>query len=157
MARESLRRVERRPSPEGDGARSSAAPSSACANTGRRHATLQQPAAKSRVLPCTAGTRRPPPVRSLSAAACAHACTRAAPFLTPHLPLPWLPLVFANSQRQLSRGRPAPPGFSCGLIGARPRHVGKAPAWSLAGRSAGRKEACGYRSPSHCALGLARG
>lgn len=131
------------PLPEKGGARHSAALSSACANPDRRHATRRPRTAKSRVRSRTAGTKRPLLARSLGAAACAHACARAAPFLTPRLRLPWLPLVFANSLQHLLRGRPAPLDSGSGSIRARLRHVGRG-SLAVAGELLSREErSCG--------------
>lgn len=131
------------PLPERGGARPSAALSSACANPDLRHATRRPRKAKSRVRSRTAGTKRRLLARSLSAAACAHACARAAPFLTPRLPLPWLPLVFANSLQHLLRGRPAPPDSGSSSIRARLRHVGRG-SLAVAGEPLSREErSCG--------------
>ena len=131
------------PLPERGGARPSAALSSACANPDLRHATRRPRTAKSRVRSRTAGTKRRLLARSLSAAACAHACARAAPFLTPRLPLPWLPLVFANSLQHLLRGRPAPPDSGSSSIRARLRHVGRG-SLAVAGEPLSREErSCG--------------
>ena len=131
------------PLPEWGGARPGAALSSACANPDRKHATRRPRKAKSRVRSRTAGTRRRLRARSLGAAVCAHACARAAPFLTPRLPLPWLPLVFANSLQHLLRGRPAPRDSGSGSIRARLRHVGRG-SLAVAGQPLSREErSCG--------------